>query len=63
MIGLPMNDGAIYKIADTPDEFSHGKVLFQNYAQSLDFDLAFQSFNEELNSIAVQYTNQQAPYF
>jgi ribosomal protein S18 acetylase RimI-like enzyme len=45
-------------IARTPGEFEAGKALFVEYAASLDFDLGFQGFQQELNVISEQY---QAP--
>ena len=49
------NESIVYKVASTVDEFNNGKILFQQYASSLDIDLSFQGFGEELNSIMSQY--------
>jgi ribosomal protein S18 acetylase RimI-like enzyme len=50
------NDKTIlFKIATTADDFSSGKSLFQQYAKSLDFDLSFQGFSDELANINRQY--------
>lgn len=43
------------KIAGTDDDFEQGKILFEEYAGSLDFDLGYQDFKKELNTIAEQY--------
>lgn len=42
-------------IARTKDEFIHGKNLFLEYSQELDFDLSFQDFNKEIRKIDKQY--------
>jgi GNAT superfamily N-acetyltransferase len=50
------NDTTIlFKIAATVEDFSEGKSLFQQYAKSLDFDLSFQGFSDELENINKQY--------
>lgn len=41
--------------AASEKEFEDGKILFQQYAQSLSFDLGFQSFDKELDTIATKY--------
>src|SRR5688572_5062174 len=43
------------KIADTPDEFEQGKILFEEYAGTLNFELTYQDFDKELDTIAIQY--------
>ena len=43
------------KKANTAWEFEQGKILFKEYADSLDFDLGYQDFKKELNTIAQQY--------
>jgi putative acetyltransferase len=43
------------QIARTPEDFAEGKKLFLEYAQSLDFSLCFQGFEQELADIHVQY--------
>lgn len=45
----------VYKMAATTKEFADAKVLFMAYARSLDIDLEFQGFNDELNAIDSQY--------
>ena len=44
-----------YKIAETSDEFKHGEKLFLLYAGSLNVDLSFQNFTDELKTINKQY--------
>lgn len=41
--------------AISPADFATGKRLFLEYAQSLDFNLCFQNFEQELADIQVQY--------
>lgn len=43
------------KKADTADEFEQGRILFEEYAATLDFDLEYQDFEKELRTIARQY--------
>ena len=43
------------KIAGTEQDFEQGKILFEEYAGSLDFDLGYQDFKKELSTIAQQY--------
>jgi GNAT superfamily N-acetyltransferase len=45
----------IYKEAKTAAEFEEGKALFLEYAHSLNFDLCFQDFDTELESIDSVY--------
>lgn len=42
-------------LAGSPDEYATGKQLFLEYAQSLDFNLCFQGFEQELADIEAQY--------
>ena len=42
-------------VAKSPDHFTAGRGLFKEYAESLDFDLCFQNFDQELNEIDIQY--------
>jgi len=44
-----------FKIASTDQEFEEGRILFQQYARSLDIDLGFQDFSTELMRIDKQY--------
>jgi ribosomal protein S18 acetylase RimI-like enzyme len=43
------------KIANTEREFDQGRILFEEYAGSLDFDLGYQDFKTELSTINRQY--------
>src|SRR3982074_2820197 len=43
------------KKADTAKGFEQGKILFEEYANSLDFDLGYQDFKKELRTITQQY--------
>ena len=43
------------KIANTEQEFEQGRMLFEEYAGSLDFDLGYQDFKTELSTIHRQY--------
>jgi len=43
------------KIANTEMEFEQGRILFEEYAGSLNFDLGYQDFKTELNTINRQY--------
>jgi ribosomal protein S18 acetylase RimI-like enzyme len=45
----------ILVVANDSKEFADGKMLFEAYASSLNFNLCFQGFEEELNSLAQQY--------
>ncbi|MCC6286672.1 MAG: GNAT family N-acetyltransferase [Chitinophagaceae bacterium] len=51
----PFNHNITFKIAAADNEFSDAKNLFLQYAQSLDIDLSFQGFENELTIIATQY--------
>jgi putative acetyltransferase len=46
----------IFKIAITNQEFEVGRILFLQYAESLDLDLGFQDFPTELKAIDKQYS-------
>ena len=50
-----INNDIIFKIATTENEFDEARTLFQQYANSLDIDLSFQDFANELNTIEKQY--------
>lgn len=42
-------------LAGSPDAYATGKQLFLEYAQSLDFNLCFQGFEQELADMQRQY--------
>ncbi|HTN36137.1 MAG TPA: GNAT family N-acetyltransferase [Arachidicoccus sp.] len=44
-----------FEIANAELEFEQGKLLFKEYAATLDFDLGYQGFDSELATIATQY--------
>ena len=46
-----------YKIANEVKDFSDAKILFLEYAKSLNFDLCFQNFEIELKEIEKQYSS------
>ena len=48
-------EDVLFKTATTNKEFEDGKDLFQQYANSLDLDLGFQDFSNELKLIDKQY--------
>jgi putative acetyltransferase len=50
-----MEQGIIFKIADTETDFAQAAGLFKLYADSLRIDLAFQNFDNELQVISQQY--------
>lgn len=43
--------------ATEDSEFAAAKELFMEYARTLDFDLCFQNFEDELNKISTMYNN------
>ena len=45
----------LFKIASNSEEFENGKDLFRLYAHSLNIDLSFQDFTNELKTIDEQY--------
>jgi ribosomal protein S18 acetylase RimI-like enzyme len=47
------------KIAESDQDFEHGRELFLEYAGSLPIDLAFQNFSKELETIRDQYHKPQ----
>lgn len=50
-----MNEAVKLIIADNEAHFEEGKKLFREYAASLPIDLAFQRFDEELDTVQQQY--------
>jgi ribosomal protein S18 acetylase RimI-like enzyme len=50
-----MNDTIKLIIAESEADFEDGKKLFREYAASLPIDLAFQRFEEELDTVQEQY--------
>lgn len=52
---LMMNEAIKLIIADNEVHFEDGKKLFREYAASLPIDLAFQRFDEELDTVREQY--------
>ena len=50
-----IDEDVLFKTATTNKEFEDGKSLFQQYANSLDLDLGFQDFSNELKLINKQY--------
>src|SRR5476651_136103 len=45
----------LFKIANNPQAFDDARNLFQQYATSLNIDLSFQDFPNELTTIDQQY--------
>ena len=41
--------------AETPEHWQWAQVLFKEYASSLDFDLDFQGFDQELETLPEDY--------
>jgi len=48
-------EDVLLKIANTKQAFADGRNLFNQYANSLDIDLSFQDFSNELETIHKQY--------
>lgn len=48
-------ENIVYKTAASEKEFGDGKTLFQLYSNSLEIDLSFQDFANELSMIDQQY--------
>jgi ribosomal protein S18 acetylase RimI-like enzyme len=46
-----------FVIAKTTEQFADGRKLFEEYAASLNFNLCFQGFTEELNQLDQQYNS------
>jgi ribosomal protein S18 acetylase RimI-like enzyme len=57
VVKLNLENGIIFKAASTDNDFAHGKKLFIEYANSLDFDLYFQGFSNELETLQSQYNS------
>lgn len=49
--------------AQSPEQYIAGVHLFKEYAQSLDFSLSFQNFDEELNTAGVMYVAPKGALF
>ncbi len=50
-----IQEDILFKTANSAEEFDDGRSLFNEYAKSLDFDLCFQDFSNELKTIHKQY--------
>lgn len=50
-----MQNNITYKLAESSSEFEEGKKLFKEYSDSLFFELDFQGFEKELESINEKY--------
>jgi ribosomal protein S18 acetylase RimI-like enzyme len=55
MNAATIQDDIVFQIARTNKEFSEARELFNEYADSLDTDLGFQNFTNELETIDKQY--------
>ena len=51
----PVVKGFSVQQADSPTQIAHARELFLEYAQSLDFSLCFQSFDQELAGLPGDY--------
>jgi putative acetyltransferase len=51
-----INNEITYGVAWSPTDFEEGRRLFREYVASLGVDLSFQDFENELNSIDLQYS-------
>ena len=49
--------------AHLPSDFEAARLLFQEYAQSLDIDLCFQNFERELQTLEQQYASPSGALF
>jgi len=50
-----IQEDILFKTVNSAEEFDEGRSLFNAYAKSLDFDLCFQDFSNELKTIDKQY--------
>lgn len=51
-----MSPGEIeYLTAGTAHDYGEARILFREYAESLDFSLDFQDFDEELSNLSAEY--------
>lgn len=48
-------ESIVFKVASDKIDFDNAIVLFKQYASTLEINLEFQNFSDELNTIAVQY--------
>jgi putative acetyltransferase len=46
----------IYKTCKSKKDFAEAKILFLEYKDSLNFDLCFQKFHEEIADLSLQYS-------
>ena len=52
---LPLEPTIMLVVASETKQFADGRMLFEAYASSLNFNLCFQGFDEELKSLNQQY--------
>jgi ribosomal protein S18 acetylase RimI-like enzyme len=45
-----------YKISKTEKDYKNAKILFVEYANSLNFQLCFQNFEKEISDLSAQYS-------
>lgn len=45
-----------FKVCKTANEFDEAKTLFVEYANTLNFELCFQHFKEEISDLSLQYS-------
>lgn len=50
-----IHEDVLFKKASTSNEFEDGRNLFNQYSDSLDIDLSFQDFQNELATVDKQY--------
>lgn len=51
------------KLAESFEDFENAKLLFREYSDSLDFELDFQGFEDELKLISRKYSNPEGALF